>query len=111
MITSKKLSKQKGVIHGFFNRIGGKSTGIYKSLNCGPGSKDVTKKVNKNLKIVKDKISKKSKNIFLMHQIHSNKVVFIVGFRIFNTWTNKTGTCTMHNSVWAIFSDPQQTFI
>ena len=70
MITSKKLLKQKGVIHGFFNRTGGKSTGIYKSLNCGPGSKDVTKKVNKNLKIVKDKISKKSKNIFLMHQIH-----------------------------------------
>ena len=77
MITSKKLLKQKGVIHGFFNRTGGKSTGIYKSLNCGPGSKDTIKKVNKNLKIVKDKISKKSKNIFLMHQIHSNKVIFI----------------------------------
>ena len=77
MITSKKLLKQKGIIHGFFNRKGGKSTGIYKSLNCGPGSNDTIKKVNKNLKIVKDKISKKSKNIFLMHQIHSNKVVFI----------------------------------
>ena len=89
MITSKKLLKQKGVIHGFFNRTGGKSTGIYKSLNCGPGSKDVTKKVNKNLKIVKDKISKKSKNIFLMHQIHSNKVIFIDKHFKFNK-KNKT---------------------
>ncbi len=89
MITSKKLSKQKGIIHGFFNRTGGKSTGIYKSLNCGPGSKDTIKKVNKNLKIVKDKISKKSKNIFLMHQIHSNKVIFIDKHFKFNR-KNKT---------------------
>ena len=77
MITSKKLSKQKNISHGFFNRAGGKSIGIYKSLNCGLGSKDKKSKIRANLKIVKDKISKKSKNIFLLHQIHSNKFVFI----------------------------------
>ena len=77
MLTSKKLSKQKNISHGFFNRAGGKSTSIYKSLNCGLGSKDKTSKIRANLKIVKDKISKKSKNIFLLHQIHSNKFVFI----------------------------------
>ena len=53
MITSKKLLKQKGIIHGFFDKNGGKSNGIYKSLNCGPGSKDNKKKVLENLKIVK----------------------------------------------------------
>ena len=29
MITSKKLSKRKDISHGFFNRVGGKSIGIY----------------------------------------------------------------------------------
>ena len=56
LITSKKLLKQKKIFHGFFNRNGGKSNGIYKSLNCGIGSKDNRNKVKKNLKIVKNKI-------------------------------------------------------
>ena len=77
MITSKKLLKQKNISHGFFGRNGGKSNGIYKSLNCGPGSNDKKNKVNENLKIVRDKIGKKSKNIFLLQQTHSNKFVFI----------------------------------
>ena len=77
MIISKKLSKQKKIRHGFFNQNGGKSTGIYKSLNCGLGSNDKKHKIKKNLQIVKKKISKKSKNIFLLNQIHSNKLVFI----------------------------------
>ena len=77
MIKSKKLLKQKKISHGFFNRNGGKSCGIYKSLNCGLGSNDKKNKIRANLKIVKNKISKKSKNIFLLHQIHSNKFIFI----------------------------------
>jgi YfiH family protein len=77
LIISKKLSKHKKITHGFFNRIGGTSNGIYKSLNCGSGSKDQKRKIKKNLKIVKDKICKKSKSIFLLYQIHSNKFVFI----------------------------------
>ena len=77
MIKSKKLSKQKKISHGFFNRSGGKSNGIYKSLNCGPGSKDKIKNIKENLKIVKKKIAKKSKNIYLLNQVHSNKFVFL----------------------------------
>ena len=84
MITSKKLSKQRKISHGFFNRNGGKSNGIYTSLNCGPGSNDKKTKIKNNLKIVKDKICKKSKNIFLLHQIHSNKLIFIDKHFIFN---------------------------
>jgi len=68
---------QKEIRHGFFNRLGGKSNGIYKSLNCGPGSKDKKNKIKQNLKIVKSRIDKKSKDIFLLHQFHSNKFVFI----------------------------------
>ena len=77
MIKSKKLSNVKNLKHGFFNSVGGKSKDIYKSLNCGPGSKDFSSTVKKNLKIVKKKIDKKSKDIFLLNQIHSNKFIFI----------------------------------
>ena len=45
MIKSKKLIKKKNVKHGFFNSVGGKSKNIYKSLNCGPGSKDLSSNV------------------------------------------------------------------
>jgi len=77
LIKSKKLVKNKNIKHGFFNSIGGKSKNIYKSLNCGIGSKDITSDVKKNLECVRKKISKKAKNIFLINQIHSNKFVFI----------------------------------
>ena len=47
MIKSKKLSRFKNIKHGFFNKLGGKSTGIFKSLNCGPGSTDKQKNIKK----------------------------------------------------------------
>ena len=77
MIKSKKLSKIKTIKHGFFNKNGGKSKKIYKSLNCGPGSKDKPSDVKKNLQIVKNRIKSTAKNVFLLHQIHSNKFIYI----------------------------------
>ena len=77
MIKSKKLSKFKQINHGFFNKKGGKSKGIYKSLNCGIGSSDSKKNVLNNLKIVCKKINCSSKNLILLNQIHSNKFYFI----------------------------------
>ena len=77
MIKSKKLSKFKLIKHGFFSQKGGVSKGIYKSLNCGLGSNDKKNKVKLNLNIVRRKISEKSKNIFLLNQIHSNKFIYI----------------------------------
>ena len=77
MIKSKKLSKIKDLKHGFFNSVGGKSKNIYRSLNCGPGSKDNKLNIKKNLQIVRKKISKKAKNIFLPHQYHGNKFIYI----------------------------------
>ena len=77
MIKSKKLSKIKNLQHGFFNSVGGNSKNIYKSLNCGLGSNDRKLNVKKNLEIVRKKISKKAKDIFLLQQIHSNKFIYI----------------------------------
>ena len=77
MFYSKKLSKFSEINHGFFNKNGGVSNGIYKSLNCGIGSKDKKDSIKKNLIIVKKKISKKPKEIFLVKQVHGNKLIFL----------------------------------
>jgi len=76
LIKSKKLQKFNNIDHGFFNSVGGVSSGIYKSLNCGIGSKDKKKNVIGNLKIVSKKIGIKKK-LILLNQQHSNKIYFI----------------------------------
>ncbi len=77
MIKSNKLFKFKDIKHAFFNSVGGKSQGIYKSLNCGPGSHDKKKDVCNNLKIVIKKLKTSPKKIFLLNQVHSNKFYYI----------------------------------
>ena len=77
MIKSKKLSNFKSIEHAFFNRLGGKSTGIFKSLNCGLGSSDNKKDIQRNLETVSNKINARSKKIFLLNQIHSDKFYYI----------------------------------
>ena len=77
MIKSKKLSKYKNLSHGFFGSQGGVSKGIYKSLNCGIGSKDQKRYIKKNLNIALKSKKLNSKKIILPLQIHSNKFCFI----------------------------------
>ena len=77
MIKSNKLSKFKSIEHAFFDRLGGKSTGIFKSLNCGLSSTDKKKNILKNLEIVCDKISIGHKKISLLKQVHGNKFHYI----------------------------------
>ena len=74
MIYSKKLIKFKNITHGFFNREGGVSKGIYKSLNCGLGSEDRIKDVKKNIEKVCKKIGCNKNYLILLNQIHSNIV-------------------------------------
>ena len=77
MIISQNLKKFKNLKHGFFNRNGGLSSGLYKSLNCGFGSYDNKKNIQKNIKIVCKKIGCSNKKLVLLHQIHSNKFIVI----------------------------------
>ena len=77
MFYSKNFKKFKNVNHCFFSKKGGFSKGIYKSLNCGRGSKDNRENIDKNLSKVSKKIKVKKNNLLLMSQTHSNKVVII----------------------------------
>ena len=81
MIESRMLKKTRVVSHGFFNKKNGFSNGIYKSLNCGVGSKDHKKIIQKNLNYVKKKINSKINNLSLLYQIHSSKYFFIKKFQ------------------------------
>ena len=77
MFYSKRLKKIKTLKHCFFSRKNGFSKGLYKSLNCGRGSNDNKKNLQKNLNFVAKKMGVKRDKLILMHQTHSNKVVEI----------------------------------
>jgi copper oxidase (laccase) domain-containing protein len=77
MFYSKKLNKFKRIKHCFFSKKGGVSKGLYKSLNCGRGSKDNKKDVLKNLNLISKKMGVKKNKLILMNQTHSAKVVEI----------------------------------
>ena len=77
MFYSKKLNKFKRIKHCFFSRKGGFSKGIYKSLNCGSGSKDKKKNILKNLNFISKKMLVSKSKLILMNQTHSAKVIEI----------------------------------
>ena len=77
MFFSNRFKNFKNIRHCFFSRNKGVSEGIYNSLNCGLGSSDKKENILKNLNIVSGKIGVSPKNLFLMNQTHSNKVVII----------------------------------
>ena len=77
MFYSKTLKRFKNINHCFFSKRGGFSKGIYSSLNCGKGSKDNKNSVNQNLVLVSNTMRISKKNLILMNQTHSNRVIII----------------------------------
>lgn len=74
MFYSNKLKKFTKIKHCFFSRKDGFSKGLYKSLNCGRGSRDNKNNIEKNLKLASFRMGVKRENLILMHQSHSSKV-------------------------------------
>ena len=66
-----------GAKHGFFTRLGGESTGIYKGLNCGLGSMDNKKIINRNRVLVANSMGISQSRLVFVHQIHSSDVITI----------------------------------
>lgn len=60
--------------HGFFTRLGGQSTGLYRSLNCGIGSDDNPVHVSANRHAVLQHLAPSGGTLCGLSQIHSNKV-------------------------------------
>tara|TARA_Y100000590_G_scaffold20640_1_gene24047 strand:+ start:4364 stop:5125 length:762 start_codon:yes stop_codon:yes gene_type:complete len=76
MFFSKKLKKFHNISHCFFSRQSGFSKGIYESLNCGEGSRDLKENILKNLNFVSEKVGCKNDSLFTLNQRHTNKVIY-----------------------------------
>jgi purine-nucleoside/S-methyl-5'-thioadenosine phosphorylase / adenosine deaminase len=75
-LTSSLLPTGK-IHHGFFTRQGGVSTGVYESLNCGPGSSDDPQHVRANRQRVSIALTGADHPICTLYQVHSNRVVAV----------------------------------
>ena len=67
-----------GIAHGFFGREGGVSTGLYDSLNCGPGSQDDPAAVTENRARVAQRLGAES--LVSLSQVHSAIVHVMPGW-------------------------------
>ena len=66
-------TKNITISHGFFGREGGKSEGLYASLNCSDYVGDSEEAVKANLEIAKDFLTSESTaKLITLKQIHSN---------------------------------------
>lgn len=72
-VTAANLS---GLPHGFFTRRGGVSTGLYASLNCGPGSSDDPVAVQENRRRVAASLHA-PQGLVSLYQIHGRDVVMV----------------------------------
>jgi YfiH family protein len=70
-LCASSLAAISGVSHGFFTRQGGVSSGIYASLNCGPGSNDDAASVRENRAHVAEILGTKPSHLLTVFQKHS----------------------------------------
>ena len=75
ILAAHNLAALPGIAHGFFGRTGGVSTGVFDSLNCGPGSGDARPNVLENRRRVADALGAPS--LVTLGQIHSPKVLTV----------------------------------
>jgi polyphenol oxidase len=75
ILTAANLSAPD-IAHGFLGRQGGVSTGIYQSLNCGPGSQDSRDAVMENRKRAIAALASAS-TLVTLYQIHSAEAVTV----------------------------------
>lgn len=66
-----------GIVHGFFTRRGGSSTGIHAGLNCGPGSDDNAAAVAENRRRASARLGDPAPALLTLHQVHSSDVVIV----------------------------------
>jgi YfiH family protein len=74
-LSAASLASIDGVRHGFFTRQGGVSSGIYASLNCGPGSHDEAANVRENRARVAEILGAEPARLLTAFQRHSADAV------------------------------------
>jgi YfiH family protein len=74
ILTSDSLAP---LIHGFFTRRGGASSGVFSGLNCGTGSSDQSDMVIINRARVAGAMNVQPSDLMAVHQVHSADVVTV----------------------------------
>ena len=74
-----KALDSANVRHGFFTRHGGVSSGVYASLNCGPGSDDDPTAVEENRRRAAAYLAGKTAAPLTAYQIHTDQVIVVDG--------------------------------
>ncbi len=69
------LLDRDGVRHGFFSRAGGVSTGMFRSLNTGPGSADAPSNVAENRRRCQEALG--VDHLLTLYQVHSADAVIV----------------------------------
>jgi hypothetical protein len=77
LLRAENLSRHSAIAHGFFGRRGGVSTGIFASLNCGPGSSDYRPDVVENRRRVEHALGDIS--LVTLSQVHGAHAVTVKG--------------------------------
>ena len=75
-IQSPLLAGLPAIAHGFFTRRGGVSSGIYASLNCGPGSGDDPAAVAENRRRAAAALRQGCDAPLSVHQVHGNTAIY-----------------------------------
>jgi YfiH family protein len=73
------LRAERGIVHGFFARTGGVSSGIYEGLNCGLGSGDDRDAVMENRRLAAHRLGISGDDLLTLYQHHSADVVVVTG--------------------------------
>jgi len=77
MVEAQDFSQMSGIRHGFFNRRGGASQGLYASLNCGLGSDDDKDTVLNNRAAVAAHLRLAPPQLITSYQHHSAEVITV----------------------------------
>lgn len=73
--SAENLGGARGIAHAFFGRTGGVSTGIYASLNCGPGSNDDRARVIENRRLALAALGPSQSRLLTLYQVHGAETV------------------------------------
>ncbi|MDR1827528.1 MAG: peptidoglycan editing factor PgeF [Methylobacteriaceae bacterium] len=77
LITAPELSDLPAVRHAFFTREGGVSTGVYASLNGGPGSGDAPDAIGENRRRMAEHLGVSPGDFLALYQIHSAAIITV----------------------------------
>lgn len=74
---STSINKIPNIIHGFFTRQGGISSGIYSSLNCSSKVGDLNKNVTRNRQLALSALKLDNVKLFVPNIVHGNEIINI----------------------------------